>query len=268
MNWLWPIRISWCTIADKQGKVEELASRASEIGYEGVELWGPHIEEYETRKGEVESLADTLEDLGVEVPAISVYFNWFTHQDPFEANLKLAERYIGYARVLKAPVLRAWVGPLGSAQMSAENWKQAGQGMKQLVELCSNTGITLAIETHRNQPMDTTNSTLKLLNLVGDDLKVVLDIYNLYQEGEEPKQVLEKLMPWICHIHAKNLRTTANGKQVTTLRDGDLDWDEFLAHLRSRGYDKWISIEYFGPEIWTAAAADLEYLRSYRAKNR
>lgn len=258
-----PNRLSWCTIAMKSKPAESIVPRIAPAGFDGIELWGPHIENYEERHGTIDGLVSLLTEFGLAVPAIAVYFDVLS-DDSMSASIERCRRYVSYAQQFSCSILRAWIAPLGSGQMSREQWTTTVERTRLLVETCSSVSdrVTLAVETHADQPMDSVPSTERLLSDTGMGLAVVYDVYNLYRIGQAPEDVLSVLGPDIVHVHAKNGWLEAGAFVPSQLKSGEMDWSAIVDALNGHGYKGWISVEYFGGgDVVASAVDDRRFLR-------
>ena len=108
--------------------------------------------------------------------------------------------------------------------------------------------------------MDTTASTLEILRRVArENLKVLLDIHNLFAMSEDPVEALHELYSHTVHVHLKNF----HGNKICYLDEGDMDYQPFISVLRSKGYSRYLSVEWFGEEPWGAAEREISTLRRW-----
>jgi 3-dehydroshikimate dehydratase len=87
----------------------------------------------------------------------------------------------------------------------------------------------------------------------------LLDIHNLLAVGEDPVEALQLLFPHIAHVHVKNFR----GEKACYLDEGDMNYLPFINALQSTGYSRYLSVEWFGEEGWSAAEHEISILRSW-----
>ncbi|MDW8290730.1 MAG: sugar phosphate isomerase/epimerase, partial [Armatimonadota bacterium] len=90
-------------------------------------------------------------------------------------------------------------------------------------------------------------------------LKVNFDPANLLWYG-----VLEgvrELAPYIVHTHAKDLHPET---KKPTVGQGAVPWDEYIASLKSIGYDGWFAVEdESGQDVVESLRQGLEFLKRY-----
>ncbi|MCK4591091.1 MAG: sugar phosphate isomerase/epimerase, partial [Candidatus Latescibacteria bacterium] len=181
-----------------------------------------------------------------------------------------AYRCIEYAETLGTPLIRAFVSNVGSAEATESQWNQCVLALKEISATAHTKEIAFAIETHPKQLMDTVQTTLELIGRVNSPgLQVLLDIWHLFNEGEaDPIEALHTLYPHTVHIHAKNMIRHPEGNKIAYFEEGDMDYPSFFEALKSTDYDRFLSVEWFGEESWTAAEHELSYLRRFMGENR
>lgn len=250
--------ISFCSIAFRESKIEDLIPGIVRLGYDGIEIWGDHLREFHRRNGEMRTLIDLLADARLSVPVISPYFSFTEGEEKSSSSFQTAREFVFYSKILSNAAVRVFVGPPGSRDASEAQWLSVVEGLQRICD--ENPTATFCLETHQGQLMDTTASTLEIIRRVGRrNLKVLLDVHNLFAVGEDPVESLRHLFPHIVHVHVKNLRR----EKVCYLDEGDMNYLPFLNALRSSGYNRYLSVEWFGEEAWSAAEHELSILRSW-----
>ncbi len=253
-------RTSMCSIAWKEASLQEIVPIVAGAGYEGIELWGPHVQRFLDEGGTLAGLKSLLDEAGLAVPMISPYMDLAEDQ---EASLALAERVVGWAAALGAPLVRVFVRGGPSAQADHATWEKVVAGLKALCRIGASQGIAFALETHQNHLHDTSASTLRLIRQVGaDNLGVNLDIHNLFDMGEDPVLAARKLMPYTRIMHLKNGRIVDGKlKYGVPLAEGNMDYGPFMAEVLRLNYGGYASIEWFGGDPAAAARSELAYMR-------
>jgi 3-dehydroshikimate dehydratase len=189
---------------------------------------------------------------------ISPYFFFTEGEEKLASTFKTAREFGFYSKTLGNAAVRVFVGPPGSRGATEAHWLAVVEGLQRICD--ENPTITFCLETHQDQLMDTTASTLEIIRRVGRrNLKVLLDIHNLFAMGEDPIEALRQLFPHIAHVHVKNFR----GEKVCYLDEGDMNYLPFISALRSAGYSRYLSVEWFGEEAWSAAEHEISILRSW-----
>ena len=264
------MKLSFCTIGFRHRKtaLEDLIFILSKLGYDGIEIWGPHLNGYETS---LDKISRILEQRGLKVCSLSPYFNFTDSYAKWVSSIAEAEKFIAFAIELGCPFIRCFTGEVGSKWATEKQWDDGVSGIREIAGLAKKAGITIAIETHPNTLADTIPASLKLLHDIGmENVKFILDFYNLWEiDQKDPLEVLEELYPYTVHIHAKNA-DLGRGKispfryvmdanraldSVRPLDNGDLDYKAILTELVRRKYQGYLSIECFETErnpLWVA----------------
>lgn len=275
------MKFSFCSIAFRKNhtSLSEIIPRLSHFGYDGLELWANHLS---GGLSQAQEIRKRLDGFGLEIPMISPYFDFTGSQDKWVKSLESAEKFIELAGVLKAPLIRVFTGVVGSKEATEIQWRNCVKGLKIVAQMTAGKGISLALETHPSTLVDNTESTLMLLERVGaQNLRVNLDIYHLWEVHRDPLKVLDALYPHVAHIHAKNAffsrviqgrdphpflhdRQAAQEFQgIAQLKAGEMDYKPFLEELVKREFPGFISIEWFGDNIFETAERELAYLRQF-----
>ena len=264
------MKISLCSIRFREQPIQQVVEQTAQLGYDGTEIVIDHLEDYLKRKGELESLRNLVHSKELEIPIISPAFNFTGTVEEHRESIDKAHRCIEYAETLGAPLIRAFVSNVGSAEATESQWNKCVSALKDISAAAYTRGIAFAIETHPRQLMDTVQTTLELIGRVNSPgLRVLLDIWHLFNEGEaDPIEALHTLYPYTVHIHAKNMIRHPEGNKIAYFEEGDMDYPSFLEVLKSTDYDRFLSVEWFGEESWTAAEQELGYLRRFLGENR
>ncbi len=254
------IRPAMCSIAWRNEPIERVAPLIAAAGYPGIEAWGPHLDRYVREHGVLAPLAQQFRDLGLQTPMISAYFDLANN---LEASLETARRYLGYAADLGAPLIRVFTGGGDSAKASIAMWRSVTAGLKQICQMAAPAHVDLALETHSGHLHDTTDSTLRLIRQVAEpNLGVNLDIFNLFERGEDPLRALKRLLPHMRIVHLKNgIWDGARWQYGQPLSAGAMDYAAFLRALAECNYGGFVSIEWFGDDPQSAANGEMNYLR-------
>ncbi|MEA3407478.1 MAG: DUF362 domain-containing protein [Chloroflexota bacterium] len=250
---------SLCSIAWREEPIETVLPIAARAGYLGLETWGPHLERYVEKHGDLALLATQLREQGLKVPMISAYFDL---ADDLEGSLATARRYVEYAQALDAPLIRAFTGGGDSSEASVMTWRAVVSGLRKVCSLGLDQSIGFALETHAGHLHDTAESTLRLIRQTDmPNLCVNLDVCNLYNAGEDPVRALKRLLPWVRILHLKNGIHSDGQWEPTPMAEGEMNYETFLQALAKSNYGGYASVEWFGEDPEAAAFGELAYLR-------
>ncbi|MDP1808789.1 MAG: sugar phosphate isomerase/epimerase [Actinomycetota bacterium] len=272
------MKISFCSIAFR--KTDEpltaIIPSLAEIGYDGVEIWGNHLV---GDGSDITAVESVLTENNMSVPMISPYFNVTGSKSDWETTLAAAKVYFTYAEALKAPLLRAFTGFLGSEDVEPDAWRSATSRLRVLCDLAAEKDLAVALETHPRTLVDNVAAVHRLLEEVARaNLVLNLDIYHMWEKHQDPLWIWEQLKPHVRHVHAKNaLIPPSDGDEyplfhdkqglqeiggVTYLSGGNMEYKPFIAALVRDGFSGWLSIEWFGSDPLVAAEHELRWVKS------
>jgi sugar phosphate isomerase/epimerase len=259
------MRISVCSIAWRDGSgygqqapitpFAELLPRIRSWGYDGVELWWPHIEGLDAAG--LTGLRDMLRSAGLAVPMISAYYDFTGTPAAAARSLALGHRVMAAARLLGAPAIRIFTGKKRSTGADAGEWRQCCAALRELASAGRNPaaqggGVALAAEIHDWNLMDSINGCERLIQQV--DHPGFGFIFHPSLFAPDPVPALHRLRPAVRHVHAIN---GAGG-----LADGPVDWKRLIRAFRAVDYRGYLSVEWFGPDADMVAAREAAFLRA------
>ena len=235
------MKTSFCTNVFSPEEMEKAIINLSYMGYDALEFWDQYL-----RKVDISWLVDRLQHSRIEVSQICPYFNFTGSKEDWEKSIKIAGRYIGLAKKLNTKLIRVFTGKVGSEEATKKQWKAGVEGLKKICAMGKEEGITFVLETHPGSLMDTSKSTLRILEEVGmDNLKVNLQVP--LKGEEDPLISAEKLGRYTVHLHAHNwkyLKEDYTWGELTFLDSGCYDFEKFIRILHSKGFNGYISIEH------------------------
>jgi 3-dehydroshikimate dehydratase len=257
---------SLCSTGNRDKPVEYVLNRVRELGLDGVELWTGHIDEYAERCGAVDGLVDEIRSSGWQVPAISPYTHFTKSDEERAESLAAVEKAAQYAVRFGSPLVRIFLGHLPSAEASEELWDRAIQTLKQALDLADRYGVNLGLEMHNNTFADSIESIRRII--VDADhprLRLLFDGFNLYLERTDQAEALEAFYDYTDHVHIKNYfwkLDAPESRKPSTVLVGDVDNVKLCEMLRSKGYEGFLSFEYFGAEGELCVKESVAELRS------
>jgi sugar phosphate isomerase/epimerase len=189
---------------------------------------------------------------GITLGAVSGTFN-IIHPDPERRRVGLQRLRVlaGACRRLGVPVVTLCTGTCDPEDMwrrhpdndSPAAWRDLLDSLRVAVQTAEEVGVTLAFEPEVANVVDTARKGRQLLDEIGSPrLKVVMDSANLFHAGDlaRMRDVLDEafalLGPDIVLAHAKDITHDGEAGHAAA-GTGRLDYDHYLALLRSAGYD-------------------------------
>lgn len=236
------MKYSMCSAMTKERSLENVLELAHSLNLNGVEIWVGHIEQYLEKGNTLHDLARLLESLHLSCVGISPYLD-FIDEEKQNSTQDMVETCLGYCVALHCPMIRVFLGYKGSAEVSEKEWKYCVQTLKDAAKKAEAANVTLAIETHNDQPSDSAEKLLSLLDAVGSSaVQVLFDGVNMVSTGQKMMDVYVPLKDHVIHVHMKN-KDLANDRFMA-VGEGDLDFIPVIRALKNDGYDGYISFEY------------------------
>jgi sugar phosphate isomerase/epimerase len=245
-----------------QAVAERCVALAGALGYDGIEFWKQYLDQ-----ADLAWVRRACDAQGLQIVQVCPYFDFTTSQGTYDATLREAARFAGYARALGAPYVRTYTGKTPSAEATDEQWARCVRGLQAVCDLGAPDGITFLLETHQvihGGPCltDTSATTLRLLDLVGrPNLRVALQTPLV---GETAEESAARLGRYVDQVQAHNWigATATTWGRLTFLDAGDLDFAGYIRILQGQGFDGWLSIEHASHHPWEQTAEhEIRYLR-------
>ncbi len=155
------------------------------------------------------------------------------------------------AEVLAGPFFSA-VGYLPGRRRTADEWKWAVENLRSLGEVCDQYNMDLAIEPLNRFEcftLNTADDAVKLCDEINHArIGILFDTFHANIEEKNLPAAFTKVARHLKHVHTcENDRGTPG--------TGHVDWDGVLKAIVASGYDKWMTIESFGPAVKEIATA-------------
>ena len=153
------------------------------------------------------------------------------------------------------------VGPLYSAVGRAEmvepaqrkkDWELVKTGLKEVCGYAEDKGIYLALEPLNRFETDFMNicsDAVRMIDEVGNSmLKIHLDTFHMGIEEKSSADAIRNAGDLLYLLHASENDRGAPGS-------GQVDWNGIAQAVKDTGYDRWVVIESFTPEVEIIARA-------------
>ncbi|MEF3302260.1 sugar phosphate isomerase/epimerase family protein [Paenibacillus sp. GYB003] len=243
---------SLCSTGNRDKPVEYVLGRVKELGLDGIELWTGHIDDYAERHGSADGLADEIRRSGLRVPAVSPYAFFSKSDEEREESLAAVEKAAQYAVRFGSPLVRVFFGHLPSRDASEELRAKAMEALGKALATCDRYGVNLGLELHNNTFADGIEPVLRIIAEANHPrLRLIFDGFNLYLERVDQLEALEALYGYADHVHMKSYfwsLDTPGPRTPTPVLDGDVDNAGVCEALLAKGYEGFVSLEYFGEE--------------------
>lgn len=198
---------------------------AGQMGVQGLEIWLPHLTAQPLSQTNV-----LLKTHGLETVCLSAPWGCrFWEHGP---------ALLHYAGAVRARGIKVF----------GDTFEAADDLPARLGEFClqaGKAGLEVYLETHDRQPHDTVDHTLAILKAVNEkNLKVILDLYNTHEVGDDMEGAAERLRPFLGHLHIKwGFRN--EGRQFVPLPVSQAPPSFKKALMLLTDYPCWYSIEHY-----------------------
>lgn len=244
--------------------LDDAIATAADIGFEGIEIMArtPHFPADTTRE-RAERIKTLLDDRSLDVPCLATYTGEYTTKtdDECEAELETFERFLELSEILDCELLRH--GPGGPTVRTAtdDDFERAATWLRRAADLAAAYDRTVGIEIHSHRLSETTDSTLRLLELIDrENVGVIHDAGNMFIVDDlYGPESIKKLGDRLVHVHIKDLSRidddsladafsleTPRGTEAfrrESLGDGDIDHASLFKALVDGGYDGYVTTE-------------------------
>lgn len=263
------MKIAVCTVSTPTMTPEEVASKAGDLGYDGIEwrvvdeepnpagmgFWhgnkatipftgvGDHI-------GRMKTLAH---DNRLDMPVLATYVRSTDDWNDIEAAVSAAV-------TLGVRKLRISVPEYDGSGPFKHIWDKAREDYKRIGEHAAKQNVQALIEIHHGTICPSASLARQFVD--GMDPKhvgVIHDAGNMVHEGYEDLRIgLDLLGNYLAHVHIRNARwfpvkylqdkTVVWKCDWTAIHKGIVDMRELVRALNHVGYDGWLSLEDFSVE--------------------
>jgi len=141
---------------------------------------------------------------------------------------------------------------LESEEAKKEQWKTAVKNLKEVCKYAEDKGVFIALEPLNRFETDFINTCTQAINLIRDVdsnmLKIHLDTFHMNIEEKSSMQAILDAGDLLYHFHASENDRGAPGT-------GQVYWNKVASALKDIGYNRYIVIESFTPEVKVIAKA-------------
>jgi D-psicose/D-tagatose/L-ribulose 3-epimerase len=224
-------------------------------GFEGVE-----IPVFDPASFQAAAIRRGLEENGLECVICSVMPPGFSLIDDDAAVRQKSQQRLRdvikvaadmNSRVVAGP-LYCPVGYLPGHRRTADEWKRAVESYQSAISDLESNDVTLAIEPlnrFETYFLNTSADLAALCDAVGHSR--VGASYDTFHSNIEDKHLGASIR--LLGKHIKHVQTCENDRG--TPGSGHVEWDDVFGALREIGYDQWLSIESFAPNLGDFSSA-------------
>jgi sugar phosphate isomerase/epimerase len=240
--------VTFSTLACPNWTVQEVITKASEFGYDGIE-WrgGPqgHIQP-STIIEQKANLRKMSADAGLMLLAVTAYTS-FVSDNPEErqSNVDEVRRYADLAAELGAHYVRVFLGELPqNTDLTTKIYKNITDSLSRAAQHALSVGVKIAIEPHDNFARSSAIAPVLDRTKTDSALGVIWDIGNAYAAGEEPPEGFELLKERLAYVQVKDGMRRGEDWQLRSLGRGNVPLAQAFELLLAHGYQGTFSVEW------------------------
>ncbi|MFE0558633.1 sugar phosphate isomerase/epimerase family protein [Paenibacillus sp. NPDC058910] len=248
--------------------IHEAMSITAGLGFDGIEIAcrEPHLSP-EASLPRVREMKAVAEVHGLEIPALAGYMGYFSTSGDAEC-AEAYDQFMGLlerAVMLEAGMIRIFQGGPNAFLAEDYHYAKAAFWIRKCAEEARAAGKRIVLEIHNQSLVETTDSALRLLELIGDDqVGLIHDAGNMYiTDTEFGEESVRQLGSRLFHVHIKDERRisqvgapgtfknlTRHGEEFflqCRLGEGEVDHGGLLRGLREQRYAGWLTLECAAP---------------------
>ena len=255
--------------------VEQFCDFCGREGFDGVELISYF---WKDKEAELKALPGWLRRNKITLAGYGTRSN-FLSKDPGEveqsfANIRSA---IEDSRRIGAKTCRVFGGSKLEGWTVDAAHKQVVESFQKLMPQAEKEGVCLVIENHGGFPATADEVVAVIKGVNSPCFASLLDTGNFLSAGDDPLAAAKTLMPYVRHVHVKDLLKFPAGSprghkcaradynlDSCVVGDGVVPNREIFAALKAAGWNGFLSIEAEGPENMEDAPRVLAGLANIR----
>lgn len=239
---------------------DEALAEAKKVGAEGIQVYAGHSFSFDATDKDLKEIRKKVEDHGLAFSAICGDFGCGMYYQRDREMIDREKRILEMAKILGTNIVTTHIGVVPEDE-NCEQYESMHVVCKELADFAKSIDGHFAVETGPEKAY-----LLKsfLDNLGSDGVAVNLDPANLVMcAGDNPVEAVKVLKDYIVHTHAKDgiqLKSFDTKRfyaypyfglepldfeafREVPLGQGGVNWKEYLAALKSIGYDGYLTIE-------------------------
>lgn len=229
--------------------IGQWAREASKLGLDAIDLSIIFLRQLDAAR--LKNIRKEIEDAGIQVAVVTTYPD-FTHPDEDERKQQLFQMKtdISTSAFLGAKMVRITAGQGHPGIPVEKGIEWAADGLLSSKEAANHNGIRLLFENHSKpgvwEYFDFSHPTeifLRIAERISDsEIKLLFDTANTLAYGDDPLELLEKVIKKIECVHIADISEKGSLEPVE-IGTGIVPIREILKRLKQTGYEGWLSIE-------------------------
>lgn len=220
--------------------LDDFITKCAEYGLDGTELTSYYFPKEITPEYLIH-LKELTFRLGLDVSGTAIGNNFCLPPGPErEAQLELCRKWIDYAALFGAPVIRIFAGSIPQGKTEAEALDLCVEGINQSLDYAATKGVFLALENHGGITA-TPEQLLAIVGRVKDSPWFGVNFDSGNFSTADPYGDLAKIAPYAINAQLK-VEMTPGGKREPA------DLGRVVAILKDAGYRGYLVLEYEAAE--------------------
>lgn len=239
--------VSFSTLACPGWSIETIITKASELGYDGIE-WrgGPdgHVQPAMSA-AQKEVLQKMAMDTGLIAVAVTAYTSFVSPlPEERQANVDELRRYTDLAAELDAPYVRTFLGELPeNTLLDSSMYARISDCLNMASEYAESVGVKIAVEPHDDFVRSST--ILPILSRVQHPaLRVIWDIGNAFAAGEDLEEGFGALKNRLAYVQVKDGTGRSPDWRLCPVGEGDVPLRHAFELLLANDYQGALSVEW------------------------
>lgn len=234
------------TLACPAWSLEQIVDAVASAGLGGIDFRGVgadiDITQLHAFDGGLRKTLDLLGSRGLAMPCLNTSVTLVTPAtERWHDMLTEMQRYVTLAGASGTRLLRIFGGAPPGGMTRDEAKMLATRHLRQLLKIVGG-AARLVLETH--DAWSTSDEVLSLLEGFDvADLGILWDVEHPFRRGESPSRTVQRLRPWLSHVHVKDSVRGGGSNSPRLLGEGELPLDDCVAALREHAYDGWLCLE-------------------------
>ena len=248
------------TVRGQELGIQKFAELASQVGYQGIEVWISDIQKFQRAGGMLKDLKKQIADLGLRVESAIGFANWIVDDESKRKQaLEIAKKDMDLVRSIGGQRMAA--PPAGTSK--PVDLSQAAQRYRALLELGDKMGVTPQLELWGfSQPINRLGELIYIAAEAGHPKACLLpDVYHIYKGGSDfaGLNLISGNQIHVFHVNdypakPRNKISDADrvfpGKGVAPLR-------QIIQTIVRNGFSGSLSLELFNKDYWARPAKDV-----------
>ncbi|HHX23102.1 MAG: sugar phosphate isomerase/epimerase family protein [Tepidanaerobacteraceae bacterium] len=272
------MKISFSTFPYLYYSLEDVIKKLSDMGYDGIEIWGgtPHAYAYDMNKEKISAIKERIQQSGIEIsgfiPAQFRYPANIAIDDKVvrERSLNYLKKSIDIAVELGSPLVSICPGHTRFGQSFESAWENLVKALEELVSYSSGS-IGIFIEPGNHYETDlviTAKDAKRLIKDLNSKIGVVLDTGHMFVNRESISDSVLCLDKAKTHFHIDDNMGLTDDHMIPG--EGKINYQMLFHNLKKVNYNGFLTVE-LGFQYCTdpdpAAYRSLQYLRSQMIVN-